>query len=76
MGIEEGGRPDGERRVFRQIWKTGAPSKVMAFVWKVLLDRIPTRSNLEKRNCLPNDIGNNCVWCGGSRDLIASLPSL
>lgn len=31
-------RPVGERRVFRQIWKTGAPSKVSAFVWKALLD--------------------------------------
>ena len=62
--ILEVNRPEGERRVFRQIWKTGAPSKVIAFVWKALLDRIPTRVNLEKRNCLPIDIGNNCVWCG------------
>ena len=61
--IGEGARPDGERRVFHQIWKSGAPSKVVAFVWKALLDRILTRTNLEKRNCLPNDIGNNCVWC-------------
>lgn len=35
-----------------------------AFVWKALLDRIPSRVKLEKRNCLPNDVGNNCVWCG------------
>jgi len=49
--------------VFRQIWKSGAPSKVIAFVWKALLDRIPTRINLEIRNCLPLDFGNNCVWC-------------
>lgn len=57
-------RPVGERRLFRQIWKTGAPSKVSAFVWKALLDRISSRVNLEKRNCLPNDVGNNCVCCG------------
>jgi hypothetical protein len=51
--------------VFRQIWKSGAPSKVIAFFWKALLDRIPTRTNLEIRNCLPLGIGNNCVWCAG-----------
>jgi len=49
--------------VFRQIWKEGVPSKVRAFVWKALLDRIPTRRNLEIRNCLPPGIGSNCVGC-------------
>jgi hypothetical protein len=62
-GLGEVLRPDGERRVFSKIWKSGAPSKVIAFVWKALLDRIPTRVNLLKRNCLPPDIGSNCVWC-------------
>lgn len=55
--------PNEERRDFRNIWKSGAPSKVIAFVWKALLDRIPTRVNLDIRNCLPPDIGPNCVWC-------------
>lgn len=56
-------RPEGEMKVFRQIWKFGAPFKVSAFVWKAFLNRIPTCLNLEVRNCLPPDIGNNCVWC-------------
>ena len=62
--IPEVGHPEGERRVFHQIWKTGPPSKVIAFLWKALLDRISARVNLEKQNCLPIDIGSNCVWCG------------
>jgi len=62
-GLRVGNRSEGERRVFRQIWKTGAPSKVVAFVWKALLDMIPTQVNLVIRNCLPPDIGNNCLWC-------------
>jgi len=67
--LEEEGRADvslseDERFVFRNIWKTGVPSKVNALVWKALLDRIPTRVNLEIRHCLPPDIGPNCVWCG------------
>lgn len=56
-------RPEADRRVFHQIWKSGAPSKVIAFVWKAFLNRISTRLNLELRNCLPPNIGNNCVWC-------------
>ena len=67
--LEEGGRVEGsilegEKLVFRNIWKTGAPSKVITFVWKTLLDRIPSRVNLEIRRCLPPNIGHNCVWCG------------
>jgi len=41
-----------EKRVFRQIWKSPAPSKVVAFAWKLLLDRIPTRMNLARMNVL------------------------
>lgn len=62
-GREEGTLSVGERYVFRNIWKAGAPSKVSAFVWKALHDRIPTRRNLEFRHCLPPEIGSNCVWC-------------
>jgi hypothetical protein len=67
--LEEGGRGEGsfaedELIVFRNIWKTGVPSKVSAFVWKALLDRIPTRVNLEIRRCLPPDIASNCASCG------------
>lgn len=66
--LEEDGRVEGihtemEKYVFGNIWKVGVPSKVTAFVWKALLDRIPTRLNLEIRHCLPPDIGTNCVWC-------------
>jgi hypothetical protein len=67
--LEEGERvngfiTEGEKLVFRKIWKTEVPSKVATFVWKALLDRIPTRVNLEIRRCLPPDIARNCVWCG------------
>lgn len=59
----DGALSEGERFVFRNIWKAGVPSKASAFVWKALLDRIPTRRNFEIRHCLLPDIGSSCVWC-------------
>lgn len=57
---------DGERRVFAQIRKSSAPSKVVVFAWKLLHDRIPTKINLAIRNSLPPDSSLQCVWCNNS----------
>lgn len=53
-----------EKLVFSQIWKSPAPLKVVAFSWKLLLDRIPTRVNLHVRNVLPSEAPLACVLCG------------
>jgi len=42
-----------EEHVFGQIWKSPAPSKVVALSWRGLLDHVPTRVNLARRNVLP-----------------------
>jgi hypothetical protein len=34
---------------FKFVWKCGVPSKVSAFAWQLLLDRLPTRDNLRRR---------------------------
>lgn len=52
-----------ELGVFSQLWKSPAPSKVVALSWKVLLDRIPTRWNLRRRNALPPEVSVRCVLC-------------
>jgi hypothetical protein len=48
---------------FSKVWKCGAPSKVCAFAWQALLDRIPSKENLRKRHILqpPQSV---CVLCG------------
>lgn len=51
-------------RVFENIWKSKAPLKVVAFSWKLLLDRILSRTNLARRNCLPHEVTTLCVLCG------------
>lgn len=61
--VREDNCTEDEKRVFRQIWKSRAPSKMVAFSWKLLLDQIPTRINLHKRNVLPMEIAIICVWC-------------
>ncbi|CAJ2667421.1 unnamed protein product [Trifolium pratense] len=35
--------------VFSNIWKSDAPSKVVAFSWQLMLNRIPTKANLTLR---------------------------
>jgi len=52
------------RRFLGDIWRSMAPTKVVAFSWKLLLDRIPSKWNLQKRNVLPLDISIWCVLCG------------
>jgi hypothetical protein len=50
---------------FKHIWKTAVPSKVCAFAWQLLLDKIPTRRNLCRRGILLTDaIG--CPLCNGA----------
>lgn len=52
-----------EEMVFGNIWKSLTPSMVIAFSWK-LLDHIPTKTNLARRNVLPH-ASLNCDFCGG-----------
>jgi hypothetical protein len=52
-----------ECRVFATLWKCPAPSKVVAFAWKALLNRIPTKVNLAHRNVLGPDESSICVLC-------------
>jgi hypothetical protein len=52
-----------EKGVFEDLWKSPAPSKVVAFAWKVLRNRIPTKVNLALRNVLGPDQNNLCTFC-------------
>jgi hypothetical protein len=57
-----------ELKVFSSIWESPAPSKVVAFSWQLLYDRIPTRDNLLLRGVLPSQSGDLCVWCDDLRE--------
>jgi len=50
-------------KVFDYIWKCSARTKVIAFSWTLLLNRIPSKVNLVVRNVLPPDASLTCVLC-------------
>jgi len=52
-----------EKGVFDNMWKSPAPSKVVAFAWRVLLNRAPTKVNLALRNVLGPEDSTFCVLC-------------
>ncbi|KAK2448690.1 hypothetical protein QL285_007941 [Trifolium repens] len=63
--------------VLNHIWDNPTPSKVIAFSWQLLYDRIPTRNNLEARGVLSLDIPWECLGCVGVSIIIPpSLVSL
>ncbi|GKV27067.1 hypothetical protein SLEP1_g36277 [Rubroshorea leprosula] len=42
-------RCSNQERVFRRVWNPILPNKISAFNWQLLLNRLPTKSNLLKR---------------------------
>jgi hypothetical protein len=46
-----------------KLWKIDAPSKALVLGWRLLLDRLPTRSALHRRGILHNSNDLLCVFC-------------
>jgi hypothetical protein len=53
---------------FKSLWKCPAPSKVLGFGWLLLLDRIPTKTNLFRRRILNQVDDQVCVLCNDSEE--------
>ena len=49
--------------LFSKLWAGKAPSNATGLSWKVLLDRIQTKTNLASRNSLPVTAGTACPLC-------------
>jgi hypothetical protein len=65
MSSNENGLDGNLVAVLDQLWGSPAPSKVIAFSWQLLYDRIPTRINLEFRRIFIPDSPWECVGCVG-----------
>lgn len=53
-----------EKGVFANLWKSPAPSKVVVFTWRTLLNRIPRISNLVLRHAIGPKVSHLCPLCG------------
>jgi hypothetical protein len=60
-------------RVLNNIWKSPVPSKVIAFSWKALRKRIPTRANLVLWGIVVNGGVTNCVHCDRMEEDVVHL---
>ena len=56
-----------------RVWKSWALSKVIVFLWKLLLDGIPSRSNLTRRGILLLVGGVGCVFCAAPSESAVHL---
>ncbi|XP_057447160.1 uncharacterized protein LOC130738983 [Lotus japonicus] len=52
-----------ESEIFSKLWAIQAPSNHVALAWKILINRIQTKVNLQRRNALHPSVSNHCVLC-------------
>jgi hypothetical protein len=62
-----------EEEVFVNLWRSPAPSKIVAFSWMALMDRIPSKANLRRRNILAPGEPCICVLCGQREETTSHL---
>ncbi|PNX66294.1 F-box family protein [Trifolium pratense] len=58
---------------FSRLWKSDVPSKINVFGWRLLLNRLPTRTALHRRGVLSNPFELSCVLCFRHREEEAHL---
>ncbi|XP_058775612.1 uncharacterized protein LOC131649885 [Vicia villosa] len=47
----------------RSLWASKLPSKSLIFGWRILLDRLPTKTNLFRRGILGENVSLLCPFC-------------
>ena len=64
---------DDEKGVFERMWRWPAPSKVVAFAWRAILNRVPTKGNLALRNVLGPEVNSLCGLCNTMEESVLHL---
>ena len=64
-----------ESDFFKNLWSIPAPSKVLTFTWKVVLDRVQTKTKeaLKKRRIVMENNDYMCMLCNQTEESIAHL---
>lgn len=59
--------------IYKEVWKINTIPKINVFLWRMFINRLPTRENLRKRNLLTNEIDGKCPFCNGVEETILSF---
>ncbi|GKU94169.1 hypothetical protein SLEP1_g7697 [Rubroshorea leprosula] len=51
--------------IYKRVWNPIIPSKISAFNWQLLQDRIPTKSNLQRKGIISGLGDRKCALCEG-----------
>ena len=57
--------------VFNDLWELQIPTKAAFFAWRIIQDRLPTKTNLHRRNVEIND--SMCPFCRNFEEDAAHL---
>lgn len=49
-------------------WESLASSRIMVFLWKMILHRLPTKENLLRRRVFAVGIEPKCCWCSSEKE--------
>ncbi|XP_021974618.1 uncharacterized protein LOC110869693 [Helianthus annuus] len=63
------GKDFSEKYVFS--WSKWVPKKINIFIWRAILDRLPTLTSLKARNCYSGDL--SCCMCEDGEESVTHL---
>lgn len=66
--LELQNQPLTDLEVYKLLWKSKIPSKVLAFTWQLFKGRLPTKMNLLRRGVLLALEEQRCVFCNRSAE--------
>ncbi|KAL8476037.1 hypothetical protein ACS0TY_028632 [Phlomoides rotata] len=58
---------------FNLVWNKLSPLKVAFHAWRVLWERLPTKTNLQRRNSLPPNVDVKCVFCESTAETVRHI---
>lgn len=63
----------GKEAAFKRLWKIRVPRRVQAIVWKILKNRLPTRTSLQRRGVIDVTMSTVCPMCTEEEETIQHL---
>ncbi|KAL8468928.1 hypothetical protein ACS0TY_031945 [Phlomoides rotata] len=60
-------------RIFKSLWETWAPRKAISTTWRLLKDRLATKTNLERRGVSFPGNANLCALCNSKEENVIHI---